>query len=149
MQLRADRGPKSVADGLEGIDGGMSRLIDALHDRLRTLGAGLRLSSPVDALERRDDGRWTVLLAAADAEEIDIADVVILAAGAEEAHRRAQGAERLAAVRRPVHRDERRLGEAALAGDADEHRCPEGGLGLVGAGDGAVERVEEEHERDR
>ncbi len=39
MQLRADRGPKSGGDGLEGIDGGMSRLIDALHDRLRTLGA--------------------------------------------------------------------------------------------------------------
>ena len=87
MQLRADRGPKSGGDGLEGIDGGMSRLIDALHDRLRTLGAGVRLSSPVDALERRDDGRWTVLLAAADAEEIDIADAVILAAGADEAHR--------------------------------------------------------------
>ena len=87
MQLRADRGPKSAGDGLEGIDGGMSRLIDALHDRLRTLGAGVRLSSPVDALERRDDGRWTVLLAAADAEEIDIADAVILAAGADEAHR--------------------------------------------------------------
>ena len=83
MQLRADRGPKSGGDGLEGIDGGMSRLIDALHDRLRTLGAEVRLSSPVDALERRDDGRWTVLLAAADAEEIDIADAVILAAGAE------------------------------------------------------------------
>jgi len=87
MQLRADKGPKPAGDGLEGIDGGMSRLIDALHDRLRTLGAEVRLNSPVDALERRDDGRWTVLPAAADAEEIDTADVVILAAGADEAHR--------------------------------------------------------------
>jgi oxygen-dependent protoporphyrinogen oxidase len=87
MQLRADRGPKSAGDGLEGIDGGMSRLIDALHDRLRTLGAEVRLNSPVDALERRDDGRWTVLSAAADAGEVDTADVVILAAGADEAHR--------------------------------------------------------------
>ena len=90
MQLRADRGPKPAGDGLEGIDGGMSRLIDALHDRLRTLGAEVRLQSPVDALERRDDGRWYVRIAArgpVDGEEIDIADAVILAAGADEAHR--------------------------------------------------------------
>jgi oxygen-dependent protoporphyrinogen oxidase len=87
MQLRADRGPKPAGEGLEGIAGGMSRLIDALHDRLRTLGAEVRLNVTVDALEQRDDGRWTVLLAAADAEEIDVADAVILAAGADEAHR--------------------------------------------------------------
>ena len=65
MQLRADRGPKPAGDGLEGIDGGMSRIVDALHDRLRTLGAEVRLNSPVDALERRDDGRWTVRIGAA------------------------------------------------------------------------------------
>ena len=87
MQLRADRGPKPAGDGLEGIDGGMTRLIDALHDRLHTLGAEVRLNNAVDALERRDDGRWSVLLAAAEAHEIDIADAVILAAGADEAHR--------------------------------------------------------------
>jgi len=87
MQLRADRGPKPAGDGLEGIDGGMTRLVDALHDRLHTLGAEVRLNNAVDALERRDDGRWSVLLAAAEAHEIDIADAVILAAGADEARR--------------------------------------------------------------
>jgi oxygen-dependent protoporphyrinogen oxidase len=90
-QLRADRGPKPAGDGLEGIDGGLSRIVDALHDRLRTLGAHVRLNTPVEALERRDDGRWTAVTAAAGpvdtAEEVDPADVVILATGADEAHR--------------------------------------------------------------
>ena len=95
MQLRADRGSKPAGDGLEGIDGGMSRIVDALHDRLRTLGAEVRLNSPVGALEGRDDGRWAVRIGAAgppdahevDRGEIDIADAVILAAGADDAPR--------------------------------------------------------------
>ncbi len=90
-QLRADRGSKPAGDGLEGIDGGMSRIVDALDDRLRTLGAEVRLNISVEALERRDDGRWTAVAAATGpldtSDEVDAADAVILASGADEAHR--------------------------------------------------------------
>lgn len=92
MQMRADRGKQPAGDGLEGIDGGMSRLVDALHERLRTLGVDVRLDSRVDALERRADGRWHAVLAGGPAEAgtdggIDVADAVVLATGARDAHR--------------------------------------------------------------
>jgi len=94
MQLRADRGPQPAGDGLEGIEGGMSGIVDALRERLRTLGADVRLDSRVDALERRADGRWHAVVAGEQAETaadedagIDVADAVILATGARDAHR--------------------------------------------------------------
>lgn len=91
MQLRADRGPRPAGDGLEGIEGGMIRIVDALDERLRTLGADVRLDSRVDALERRADGRWHAVLPGETAAEedagIDVADAVILATGAQDAHR--------------------------------------------------------------
>jgi oxygen-dependent protoporphyrinogen oxidase len=94
MQLRADHGPRPAGDGLEGIAGGMSRIVDALHERLRLLGADVRLDSRVDALERRADGRWQAIVTGepgeAAAEEdagIDVADAMILATGARDAHR--------------------------------------------------------------
>lgn len=92
-------GSRPAGDGLEGIDGGMSRIVDALHERLRTLGADVRVNSPVAAVEARTGGRWMLRLDAAgalDAPEatagidtgaIDTADIVILATGAEAAYR--------------------------------------------------------------
>lgn len=94
MQLRADRGVRPAGEGLEGIDGGMSRIVDALHERLRTLGADVRLDSRVDTLARRGDGRWRVVVApeagetaTEDGADIKDADIVVLATGAADAHR--------------------------------------------------------------
>ncbi|MCR2808571.1 MULTISPECIES: FAD-dependent oxidoreductase [unclassified Microbacterium] len=100
VRAAADRTP----DRYEGIDGGMSRLVDALHARLEELGARVVREAPVRALSAADDGRWTVVLES-DAEAaghdvgdgvalaggvpsgIDPAEAVIVAAGATESHR--------------------------------------------------------------
>ncbi|GAA3199458.1 protoporphyrinogen/coproporphyrinogen oxidase [Microbacterium terregens] len=98
-------------DRFEGIDGGMSRLVDALHERLTELGARVVLDAPVDALAAGDDGRWAVVLDTDDTADahtdavprdavdeeipgrtegairIDPADAVIVAAGVTESHR--------------------------------------------------------------
>jgi oxygen-dependent protoporphyrinogen oxidase len=96
MQLR-DGTPRSTAEGLEGLEGGMSRLVDALHRRLIDLGVDIVLGTRVGGLEPQDDGRWTVVLdaeanAGANANEgvaaaPEAADHVIVAAGARDAHR--------------------------------------------------------------
>ena len=99
----------AAGEGLEGIDGGMSRLVDALRDRLLALGAKLLVGIPVSAIEARADGRWSVIVDAdghardepgtaeitdsaetADSDAvmgIEPADAVIVAAGAAETHR--------------------------------------------------------------
>ncbi len=102
----------AAGEGLEGIDGGMSRLVDALRDRLLALGGKLLVGFPVSAIEARADGRWSVVVdadghgrdvpdaaAVADAAAItetadsdaatviEPADAVIVAAGAAETHR--------------------------------------------------------------
>ena len=57
-----------------GIRGGMGRLVEALVERLEVLGGEVRTSSPVELVERTDDG-WAVHLAAdPDAEETGGAD---------------------------------------------------------------------------
>ncbi len=103
--LRATAATRPAGGGLEAIDGGTSRLVDALHDRLRELGAAVVTGAPVEALAPTDDGRWSVILAtgapgadaAAAAEADDVAgtearavepaDHVVVATGAVEAHR--------------------------------------------------------------
>ena len=63
-QVRAAAGGAAAAgDGLEGIDGGMSRLVDALRDRLSALGATLLIGFPCrpSRRARTDDGRsWSI-----------------------------------------------------------------------------------------
>ena len=62
-QLRADRRKEGEgAERFEGIDGGMSRLIDALRSRLGELGARVVLNARVSEIEPRADGRWSVVL---------------------------------------------------------------------------------------
>jgi len=70
--------PKAAAPGgaVEGISGGMWRLVDALTARLADLGAELRSGAHVDALARHDDG-WTVAVAGDD--EALAADAVVVA----------------------------------------------------------------------
>ncbi len=60
-QLRAARRRAGDGgEGFEGIDGGMSRLVDALHARLAELGARVVLGMPVPEIGSRTDGRWSV-----------------------------------------------------------------------------------------
>ncbi|WP_460772913.1 protoporphyrinogen oxidase [Microbacterium sp. GXF7504] len=82
-QLRAGR-TAAPGSAVEGIDGGMTRLVDALAVRLHDLGVDVRLGSPVHRLERAAAG-WTVHLAddavppgADEAARLD-ADVVVVA----------------------------------------------------------------------
>ncbi|MET0830046.1 MAG: FAD-dependent oxidoreductase [Microbacterium sp.] len=86
-QLRAASAGRPKGEGLEGIEGGVSRLVDGLHERLRTLGARVVVGTPVDALELRDDGRWTVAVVVGSEVHIDAADHVVVATGAADAHR--------------------------------------------------------------
>jgi protoporphyrinogen/coproporphyrinogen III oxidase len=54
--------PKAPGAAVEGLDGGMSRLVDALHDRLVALGADIRLGAVVEGIEPAADetARWRV-----------------------------------------------------------------------------------------
>ncbi|MET0672967.1 MAG: FAD-dependent oxidoreductase [Microbacterium pygmaeum] len=97
-QVRGERIP-DAGPGFEGIQGGMSVLIDALRDRLLELGAVIRTGEAVVALQRRGDGRWEVMTRRADASPaapddapIEPAHAVILAAPESEARRLLSGA---------------------------------------------------------
>ena len=96
--------PETEHAGMEGIEGGMSRLVDALHSRLVGLGTQVIVGTRVAALEELDDGRWAVVADAdaADAADrgdasdpgtaavtsaLDPADAIIVATDAPEAHR--------------------------------------------------------------
>ncbi|HWT32153.1 MAG TPA: protoporphyrinogen oxidase [Microbacterium sp.] len=58
---------KAPGSAVEGIEGGMSRLVDAVRARLESLQVDIRLSAPVAALER-DGEKWRVVPAAPAAE---------------------------------------------------------------------------------
>lgn len=77
------RGGRQVAPGgaVAGLDGGMSRLVDALLVRLADLGAEVRLEAPVTAIDRVGDG-WMIR-----ADEPIPADVVVVAVPEAEARR--------------------------------------------------------------
>jgi oxygen-dependent protoporphyrinogen oxidase len=89
------RGGRTAAPGsaVEGISGGMSRLIDALGARLTELGAEIRVGSPVESVTPsprvpslnppQGSGGWTVRTAAEDLR----ADRVVIAASEAEARR--------------------------------------------------------------
>ncbi len=101
-QVRASA-PAASGAALEGIAGGMSLLVDALHARLLELGVSVVTGAPVATLDRRGDGRWTVVTEAASgdvpqnavpadpqpeaAPRIEPADAVLVAAGSRETHR--------------------------------------------------------------
>lgn len=78
------RGARTEAPGsaVEGLRGGMLRLVDALEARLLELGVEIRRDSPVDALESGSAG-WTVRIA----DEGIRADRVVVAAGESAARR--------------------------------------------------------------
>lgn len=61
LQLRGDAPRRHF---LQSVEGGVARLVDALCARLVELGADVRTGARVTALERADDGRWGVELAA-------------------------------------------------------------------------------------
>ena len=71
------RGERKTAPGaaIEGIDGGVTRLVDALRGRLGELGAEIVTGVTVEAVEKKDGG-WTVSVAGRDPEA---ADAVIVA----------------------------------------------------------------------
>ena len=77
--LRGDRAPGAA---VEGLDGGMSRLVEALVRRLTELGAELRTNVAVSALHRRD-AHWDV----SAGPQMLTADAVILAVSETEARR--------------------------------------------------------------
>lgn len=58
-ELAAPREGKAPGAAVQGLDGGMGRLVDALAASLRELGADIRTGSPVTALERDGDG-WRI-----------------------------------------------------------------------------------------
>jgi len=88
-QLRAARATASqpAGDGLDGLDGGMQHLVDALRERLRALGAEVVVGVRVAGLRTHPGGRWTIEVDADSARVIDPADHVIVATGAADAHR--------------------------------------------------------------
>ena len=88
-QLRAARAsaPRAPHDGLEGVDGGLRRLVDALAERLRALGAEVLVGARVDRIEPLPAGRWAVVVAGDAPREIDPADHVVVAVGGADAHR--------------------------------------------------------------
>lgn len=59
-QLRGER-TSAPGSAVEGIEGGMSRLVDALRSRLEELGAVVRTDAAVSGIERADVG-WSVEL---------------------------------------------------------------------------------------
>lgn len=67
-------GAPAPGGAVEGLAGGMSRLVDALVARLRELGVDLRTDTPVDRLAPRGDA-WTVI----SADEAFEADAVVVA----------------------------------------------------------------------
>lgn len=64
--LRSER-PAAPGSAVLGIDGGMTRLVDALLDRLTLLGAEVRTDAAVEGLEKDGEG-WMLRLAAASSE---------------------------------------------------------------------------------
>uniref|UniRef100_UPI000FD99D09 protoporphyrinogen/coproporphyrinogen oxidase n=1 Tax=Microbacterium sp. CPCC 204701 TaxID=2493084 RepID=UPI000FD99D09 len=80
------------APAIESLDGGIAQLVSALEDRLRVLGAEIVLESPVTAVSRAG-GRWRLDLdtaapeAPGEAVGALTADIVIVAAGRDEAQR--------------------------------------------------------------
>ncbi|HWI30886.1 MAG TPA: protoporphyrinogen oxidase [Microbacterium sp.] len=70
-------GERASAPGgaIEGIDGGMSRLVEALRARLEDLGAEVRTGAPVESVERTAHG-WVVVAAGGEPE---VADAVFVA----------------------------------------------------------------------
>lgn len=92
-QLRATRAEQPRVAAFEGIDGGMPRLVAALEQRLRDLGARIEINARVTSLEQRADGRWDVttevveVAGAVDLAELDPADIVVVATAEAEARR--------------------------------------------------------------
>lgn len=84
-------GERTAAPGaaVEGLDGGMSRLVDALCERLDALGVRFLTGTPVERIDARPDGGWEIVVAPAEGEEPDIvaADAVIVATHEAEARR--------------------------------------------------------------
>jgi oxygen-dependent protoporphyrinogen oxidase len=90
-QSRAGKAPGAA---VEGIDGGMSRLVAALRERLASLGVEFILGTRVERLDPRADGGWSVELApaldaepGAEPEPPLAADAVIVATHEPEARR--------------------------------------------------------------
>lgn len=92
MQLRADRASAAKkgrpADaGLESLDGGMSRLVDALDERLRALEVRIGTGTRVLGVQRAA-GQWIIETdAGEDDDPVGPADQIVVATGAADAHR--------------------------------------------------------------
>ena len=92
-QLRGARAAERSGATFEGIEGGMPRLVDALAQRLRELGARIETASPVTSLDQLPDGRWRVLIESAehenalDAADLAAADIVVVATPEADARR--------------------------------------------------------------
>lgn len=107
---------KTPGAAVEGLDGGMSVLIDALTAEIEKLGGAVRTSAPVRSISARDDG-WTIVHADA-AEDDAVEDDAAEDDGAAEAERGIDGG---------VVSDARVGSDAAQGADA------------VGAGDAVIE----------
>lgn len=80
--VRGERDPVPPGGPLAGLPGGLSRLVDALAERLRELGVQIRTDVRVDGLDRRLDrgeGGWVVRAIADDEPLVTDADAVIIA----------------------------------------------------------------------
>ncbi|WP_404429402.1 protoporphyrinogen/coproporphyrinogen oxidase [Microbacterium lacus] len=92
-QVRGARAAERSGAPFEGIEGGMPRLVAALAQRLRELGARIETGSPVTSLERLPDGRWEVQVDSSDDErvvdaaDLAAADIVVVATPEADARR--------------------------------------------------------------
>ncbi len=87
--LTAARGQGAApGSAVEGLEGGMSRLVDALRDRLASLGVRFEVGTPVERVVARAGGGWTFELAdgAGDGGPLS-ADAVVVATPEPEARR--------------------------------------------------------------
>jgi oxygen-dependent protoporphyrinogen oxidase len=76
---------KAPGAAVEGLDGGMTRLIAALRDRLIALDVDIRLDAPVTSLTHAED-RWTLTVEREDAGEEDAGSAHAESAHAGSAH---------------------------------------------------------------
>ena len=76
---------------VESLEGGMPRLVEALRDRLETLGAQVVVDARVSAIVRDDEGRWAIETEppqpGAERPELDAADIVFVATDQQAAER--------------------------------------------------------------
>jgi oxygen-dependent protoporphyrinogen oxidase len=127
LRMRAAAPPGSAA---QGIDGGVLRLVEALADRVRSLGVEVRTGSPVIGVHPAPDGGSITVTT--EREDIEVDRVVLAVDGAAALDLLRDAAPSLAAMRRPAPADSRSV--VVLVEDARLDAAPRGTGVLRAAG---------------